>query len=157
MKVEQRPVEEVVPYARNPRHNADAIDKVAASIREYGWQQPIVVDGEMTIIAGHTRYEAAKRLGLTDVPVQVADDLTPAQVRAYRLADNRLHEDAGWDSELLAIELGDLNDEDFELSKTGFDSDELSRIIGYADLETPENGSDAAPAQNECPKCGYQW
>ncbi|MDX1426110.1 MAG: ParB N-terminal domain-containing protein, partial [Kiloniellales bacterium] len=82
MKVSLIPIDQVVPYARNPRKTAAAVDKVAASIREFGWRQPIVVDSEMVIIAGHCRFEAAKRLGLAKVPVHVADGLPPAQVRA---------------------------------------------------------------------------
>ena len=150
MQVEHRAIDEVVPYARNPRNNADAIDKVAASIREYGWQQPIVVDGEMTIIAGHTRYEAARRLGLAEVPVKIADDLTPAQVRAYRLADNRLHQDATWDDRLLALELGDLRDEDFDLAKTGFEDSEIEAALAKAAAtEQGNTDEDEAPEAQE--------
>ena len=115
MKVELTEIGRVIPYARNPRKNEAAIAKVAASIKEYGFRQPIVVDEEMVIIAGHTRLQAAQTLGLKKVPVHVATGLTQAQIKAYRLADNRTHEDAEWDEDLLAIELGELSEMDFDL------------------------------------------
>src|SRR5271170_3893489 len=105
MQIQTLFIEAILPYARNPRHNEAAVAKVAASLREFGWKQPIVVDREYTIVVGHTRWLAAQQLGMTQVPVLVADDLTPAQIKAYRLADNRTHEEATWDNELLAIEL----------------------------------------------------
>jgi len=115
-----------IPYARNARVIPDsAVGKVAASIKEFGFKQPIVVDGEGVIVAGHTRLLAAERLGLDAVPVLVADDLTPAQVKAYRLADNRTGQEATWDMELLGIELEDLAGLDIDLSLTGFDAEEL--------------------------------
>ena len=122
MKVELLEIGRVVPYARNPRRNDMAVAKVAASIKEYGFRQPIVVDEEMVIIAGHTRLQAAQSLGLKKVPVHVATGLSQAQIKAYRLADNRTHEDAEWDEELLAIELGELNELGFDLDLTGFEA-----------------------------------
>ena len=107
MIVTEMPIERLVPYARNPRNNASAIDAVKASIAEFGFRQPIVVDEKMVVIVGHTRLEAAKSLGLKLVPVHVAEGLTPAQARAYRLMDNRSHENAEWDDELLRLEFGD--------------------------------------------------
>jgi len=103
MKIENKPIAGVHPYPSNPRKNKAAVDKVVAWIGEFGWRQLIVVDGEVVIIAGHTRYGAARVLGLADVPVQLAEGLTPAQVRAFRLKDNRLHEDAESDENLLRI------------------------------------------------------
>src|SRR5215213_7093202 len=100
MNIELVPIEKVVPYARNPRQNQGAVAKVAASLREFGWRQPIVVDGAMTVVVGHTRLMAARQLGMREVPVHVATGLTPAQVKAYRLADNRTHEEAEWDKDL---------------------------------------------------------
>ncbi len=97
MKVTWWKLEEIIPYSRNARKiPSQAIDKVAASIREFGWRQPIVVDSQGVIICGHTRLLAAQKLGLEQAPVHVADNLTPAQVRAYRLLDNRSHEETGW-------------------------------------------------------------
>lgn len=132
MKVELVPLERVIPYARNPRKNSLAVDKVAASLKEFGWKQPLVVDAEHVIIAGHTRWLAAKKLGLREVPVVIATDLSPAQVKAYRLADNRTHEEAIWDEELLALELGELADLEIDLSLTAFNSDEIAALLAKA-------------------------
>src|SRR5271170_527758 len=103
------PIDRPIPYARNSRKIPQrAIDKVAASINEFGWRVPIVVDKDDVIICGHTRLLAAKKLGLDQVPVHVADNLTPAQVKAYRLMDNRSHDDTSFDLELLGLELEEL-------------------------------------------------
>jgi ParB-like chromosome segregation protein Spo0J len=126
----ERPIADVLPYAGNPRKNDTAVAKVAASLREFGWRQPIVVDETLTVIAGHTRLLAARSLGMTTVPVHVAKGLTAAQVRAYRLADNRTAQEAEWDNDLLALELGALADQKFDLSLTGFDTGELARMLG---------------------------
>ncbi len=131
MKVELIDIGRVVPYVRNPRRNENAITKVAASIKEYGFRQPIVVDEELVIIAGHTRLQAAQSLGLKKVPVHIATGLTQAQIKAYRLADNRTHEDAEWDEELLAIELGELDELGFDLDLTGFEAIELERVARW--------------------------
>lgn len=129
MVVEFWPVDKVVPYARNPRiAPAEAVAKVAASLKEFGWRQPIVVDAEGVIIAGHTRLLAAQRLGLERVPVHIATDLSDAQVKAYRLADNRVAQETTWDYEMLNIELEDLSGLDIDLALTGFDPDELAGL-----------------------------
>src|SRR5229473_1897963 len=130
----------VIPYARNSRKIPDrAIDKVAASIKEFGWRQAIVVDKDFVIICGHTRLLAAKKLGLKQVPVHVADNLTPAQVKAYRLMDNRSHEEADWDLELLGPELEELKGLDFDLELTGFDEREIEDLLADPDLEDKAN------------------
>jgi DNA modification methylase len=138
------PIERVIPYGRNPRQNADAVAKVAGSIAEFGWRQPIVVDRDMVVVAGHTRLAAAQRLGLKTVPVHVAAELTPAQARAYRLMDNRSHQDAEWNDELLALELAELQIEEFDLALSGFDDAELERLLGALDEERGDDlqGSD---------------
>lgn len=120
------------PYPNNPRKNEHAIEPVANSIREFGFKQPIVVDKDNMIIAGHTRLLAARELGLTEVPVIVADDLTPEQVKAYRLADNKTGELAGWDFEQLDIELGDIAD--IDMSNFGFDLDGDETRMDSADM-----------------------
>jgi ParB-like chromosome segregation protein Spo0J len=143
MEVRLAPIGEIVPYARNPRKNLGAVSKVAASLREFGWRQPIVVDSEMTVIVGHTRLLAAQQLGMTEVPIHVALGLTPTQIKAYRLADNRVGEEATWDRELLALELGDLQGDGFELNLTGFGDTELTNLLGSpseADLMDPTDG-----------------
>ena len=114
------PIKSIRPYEKNPRRNDEAVDAVAASIKEFGWQQPIVVDKDGVIIAGHTRYKAAKKLKCDTVPVVVADDLTEDQVKAYRLADNKTGELAEWDTALLDEELAELAD--FDMSQFGFDT-----------------------------------
>ena len=129
MLVEMWPIERVKPYERNPRKNDGAVDAVAASLKAFGWRQPVVVDPKDVIVVGHTRWKAAKKLGLPQVPVHVATDLTPEQIKAYRLADNKLNEIAGWDMELLPIELGDLKAAEFDLKLVGFDDDELAKIF----------------------------
>lgn len=150
MKVELIEIDRVIPYVRNPRKNDAAITKVAASIKEYGFRQPIVVDEEMVIIAGHTRLMAAKQLALKKVPIHVATGLSKAQVKAYRLADNRTHEDAEWDEELLAIELGELNDLGFDLDLTGFDAIELEELLDGAAMDGLTE-DDAIPEAPEVP------
>ena len=136
LKVQYWPIDEVHPYPNNPRNNDDAAEYVANSISEFGWQQPIVVDTDGTIIAGHTRLKAAELLGMDTVPVVVADNLTPAQVSAYRLADNKVAEAATWDMEALAVELEGL-EVDFDM--TMFDFDAGISIDGFGeDFELPD-------------------
>ena len=129
MKIEQWKLADVKPYEHNPRINDAAVDVVAASIREFGFRQPIVVDEEGVIIVGHTRFKAAQELGLEEVPVHVAQGLTPAQVKAYRLADNKTGELAEWDYDLLPIELADLQGMDFDLDLIGFSSGDLAKLL----------------------------
>lgn len=114
MKVENWDIDKVTPYPHNPRDNDDAVPYVANSIKEFGWQQPIVVDKDGVVIAGHTRLKAAKELGLDEVPVIVADGLSPEQVKAFRLADNKSGELADWDISLLDDELNDIFDINME-------------------------------------------
>ena len=108
MHVEMWPLSRIKPYPGNPRINDDAVDAVAAYIREYGFLQPIVVDQDYVIVVGHTRWKAAQKLGLEKVPVHVAKDLTPAQIKAYRIADNQTATIAEWDYDQMPIELADL-------------------------------------------------
>jgi DNA modification methylase len=130
----------VIPYARNSRKIPErAIDKVAASIKEFGWRQPIVVDKDFVVICGHTRLLASKKLGLKQVPVHVAYNLTPAQVKAYGLMDNRSHEEADWDLELLGPELEELKGLDFDLELTGFDEREIEDLLADPDLDDRAN------------------
>ena len=150
--VEWWPAERVIPYARNPRTATDtAVGKVAASIKEFGFRVPIIVDGEGVIIAGHTRLAAAQRLGLERVPVLAAADLSPAQVKAYRIADNRTAQETGWERELLELELEDLRGLEFDLSLTGLDplefvdhgdpTDPDEEWVGMPEFEQGDKGS----------------
>jgi ParB-like chromosome segregation protein Spo0J len=150
MKVELWKISDIKPYPGNPRQNDAAVDAVAESIRQFGFRQPIVVNTDGVIICGHTRYRAALKLGLTEVPVHVATDLTPAQVKAYRIADNKTAELASWDYELLPIELSALHGMDFDMGLLGFSKDELAKIFdpgvqeGLTDPdEIPEPPDDA--------------
>ena len=131
-------------YEKNPRHNDEAVEAVARSIKEFGWQQPIVVDKDMVVIVGHTRLKAAEQLGLTEVPVVVADHLTPEQVQAYRIADNKTGELAEWDYALLPMELKDLQNADFDLSVLGFDADELDQLLN-GDAGDPVSEGETEP------------
>lgn len=123
MKVINKLLTELTPYNNNPRDNTEAVEPVAASIREFGFKVPIVIDAAGIIVAGHTRYKAAQLLGLDKVPCIVADDLTPEKIKAFRLADNRTGELAEWDMETLEQELTDLTAFDFDMSQFGFDDD----------------------------------
>jgi site-specific DNA-methyltransferase (adenine-specific) len=129
MHVEMRPIGSIKPYDQNPRVNDAGVDAVAASMRAFGVRQPIVVDEQDVIIVGHTRYKAALKLGMTEVPVHVAVGLTPEQARAYRIADNQTANLSDWDYDLLPIELAGLREADFELGLLGFDPDELARLL----------------------------
>jgi DNA modification methylase len=130
MKIEHRRLTDVRPYEQNPRRNDDGVNAVAASIREFGFRQPIVVDDEGVIIVGHTRWKAAQKLGLDEVPVHVATDLSPEQIKAYRIADNQTSNLSTWDFDLLPLELAELQTADFDLDLLGFPADELTRIMG---------------------------
>jgi DNA modification methylase len=130
LNIEYRPVESLVPYAKNARtHSDEQVAQIAASIREFGWTNPILVDGDRGVIAGHGRLLAARKLELDTVPVIELAHLTPTQKRAYILADNRLAENAGWDKELLSLELADLNLSDFDLNLLGFSDEELADLL----------------------------
>jgi len=161
MQIEMRKLAEVKPYERNPRLNDNAVDAVARSIQEFGFRQPIVVDVEGVIICGHTRWKAAQKLGLETVPVHVAKDMTPEQVRAYRIADNKLAEMATWDIELLPIELSELQAMDVDLAMIGFDAESLARIMepevtqGQTDPDAvPEPPDEAISAKGEVYQLG---
>ncbi len=134
LAVEFRPVRDVRPYEANPRQNDEAVDAVARSIKEFGFRQPIVVDGDGVIVVGHTRYKAAQQLGFTEVPVHVAD-LTPEQARAYRIADNQTSNLSTWDLDLLPAELAQLQDVGFDMSLLGFDLAEIDAMLAPAPTE----------------------
>lgn len=123
-KIVQKGIDEVIPYERNPRKNDNAVDCVANSIRAFGFQNPIIIDEQNVIICGHTRLKAAKKLGLKQVPCVVATGLTDAEIRAYRIADNKVGEFAEWDNDLLAseLELCDMNMIDFGIDLNGIGS-----------------------------------
>ena len=129
MKIELRKLSDITPYDKNPRVNGAAVDAVAKSIEEFGFRQPIVVDELGVIIVGHTRFKAAQKLGLEEVPVHVAVGLTAAQAKAYRIADNQTGNIADWDFDLLPLELLELKEMDFDLDLLGFSEDEMTKIF----------------------------
>ena len=135
MKIQEVNIEDIIPYAKNPRQNDEAIAKVASSLKEFGWRQPIVVDKEMVVIAGHTRLGAARRLNYKKVPIHIATDLTENQIKAYRIADNRVGQEAKWDEDLLSLELKDLQLDGYDLEQTGFNDDELDALLAEAVTE----------------------
>jgi DNA modification methylase len=152
MEIVTWPIERITPYRRNARKiPQEAIDKVASSIREFGWRQPVVVDREGVIICGHTRLLAAQKLELRDVPVHVADNLTPAQARAYRLLDNRSHEESTWDFDLLGLELLDLKGMGVDLDLTGFNFDEIDELLARTEGDSGLTDPDEVPEVPENP------
>ena len=158
MSVELRPLDAVRPYSNNPRQNLDAVEAVAESIRRFGFRQPIVVDADGVIVAGHTRFRAAQRLGLATVPVHVATDLTADEVRAYRLADNKTAELASWDTAMLSIELDALRGARIDWTLLGFDEEELAKLLAPAGTEGLTD-PDAVPEKPTDPitKPGDLW
>lgn len=150
MQVDNVPISSITPYAKNPRNNAAAVSDVARSIKEFGWQQPIVVDKQSVIIVGHTRYFAALSLGLRKVPIVTAKSLSKAKVKAYRIADNKVGEIATWDDSLLKLELADLilePGDDEGVVFTGFMGDELLALLDdEPEQEQLLNGAEAIDA-----------
>lgn len=141
MKIEQWKTLDIIPYENNPRVNDMAVNKVAMSLEQYGWQQPLVVDSEGIVIAGHTRLKAAMKLGMETCTVVVADKLTPEQVRAYRIADNRTGELAEWDHDKLVEEIQGLHDLGFDVELTGFSMNDLDIDGESGDGDSDENYS----------------
>ena len=136
-------INEVIPYEKNPRRNEKAVEAVANSIKEFGWKNPIIVDKDMVIISGHTRRLAALKLGLKTVPVVIADDMTDEQVRAFRLADNRVASFSTWDEEKLKQEIGEISS--IDLSDFGFKQDDIQDVFREQ------------AKVHVCPKCGFEW
>ncbi len=162
--IERRSVESLIPYARNARTHSDAqVAQIAASITEWGWTTPVLVDEGDQIIAGHGRIMAARKLGIEEVPVMVARGWSEAQRRAYVLADNKLALNSDWDEELLKVELQEVEDLGFNLESIGFGVGELSALF---DEPTGKDGSetsskeldpDAYALDHKCPKCGFEF
>ena len=162
MRIEWWDIDRVIPYKNNPRHNDDAVEKVANSLREFGWKQSLVVDSDGVLIVGHTRLKAAKSLGMDKVPVLVANDLTPAQVQAYRIADNASGGIAEWDFDLLAVEVDGLQ-VDFDMEDFGVDMSKLDFSFGDApeivnsSKEIDVSSFDDDKFEHECPRCGFRF
>ena len=158
-QVERRPIASLVPYARNARLHSDAqIAQIAASIREWGWTIPVLVDEAGALIAGHGRVLAARQLEITEVPTMVARGWSEAKIRAYRVADNKLAELSTWDNELLGLELSDLRDLGATVELTGFDAKSIEDLI--AGPKAPgqfEDYDETIETEHTCPKCGFRW
>jgi len=154
--IKQINVDKLIPYINNPRKNDDAVDQVASSIKNFGFKVPIVIDSENEIVTGHTRIKAAKKLGIEEVPCIIADDLTPAQIKAFRIADNKVGEFAEWDMDLLGLELSELEELEFDISDMGFEDEELDDILGR-DAEVVEDDFDEEPPDEPESKLGDIW
>jgi ParB-like chromosome segregation protein Spo0J len=151
-RIELWPLEKLIPYARTPRTHSDTqVAQIAASIAEFGINNPILVDTKAGVIAGHGRLLAARKLQLAEIPVIVLDHLTEAQKRAYILADNQLALNAGWDDTLLAAELAALQKEDFNLDLIGFEDAELTRLLAAQDAAEGLTDEDAVPELQATP------
>lgn len=155
--IELLSIDEIHPYGNNPKtHPSEQVEKIASSIRQFGWDQPIVVDGEGEIIKGHGRYKAAKKLALARVPVITQSDLTEAQARAARIADNKSSE-SSWDEDLLSAEMALLNESADTLESTGFDDDELDDLLDEPPMPEEFGEVEEVVTEHECPECGYEW
>ena len=164
MQIHSRPVDGLIPYARNSRtHTDEQVAQIAASIREFGWTNPVLLDGASGIIAGHGRVLAARKLGMAEVPCIELAHLSEAQKKAYIIADNKLALNSGWDDELLALELTDLHADAFDMSLIGFGPHELEIAMGLeVDAPAPESSSkeidpDDYHMGHQCPKCGFEF
>lgn len=162
LRITYRDPHDLKPRAKNPRtHTPKQVKQIAASIQEFGFVNPVLVDADAGIIAGHARVEASKLIGMTDVPTVRVDHLTPAQIRAYVIADNRLAETAGWDRSLLALELQELSVElNFDVTVTGFETAEVDLIIGELGQDTPDEADQVPPIDRTVPavsKPGDLW
>jgi len=160
VKIEQRKIEALIPYVNNSRtHSDEQVAQIAASVREFGWTNPILVDGQNGIIAGHGRLAAARKLGLTEVPVIVLDHLSEAQKKALVIADNKLASNAGWDDEMLRLELGDLQEMGFDATIAGFTTEELDALLSVTEGTDGLTDEDAVPEAPEEPttRLGDVW
>lgn len=155
---------DIVPYASNPRNNdGDAVDRVAASIKEYGFNVPIVIDKDNVIITGHTRYKAANKLKLNEVPCIRAEHLSPAQVKAYRIADNKVSEYSKWNDELLTIEMEQLQELSLDLELTGFEEWEIEHLLNplsdddLREFFVEKEDKPKEEKKTTCPECGCEF
>jgi len=161
--LESWPTDSLIEYARNPRKNDHAVDRVAAAIREFGFRVPILAKSDKTIVDGHLRLKAAKKLGLEEVPVLLCDDMTDIQVRAFRLSVNKVSEFADWDDEMLRVELDELGKDGFDIELTGFSLDEVATLL--IDGSDFEPGSEDDQGQLDkldpkivtCPHCSKEF
>ena len=157
MNIIYKQTEDLIPYANNPRNNSGAIDKVASSINHFGFKVPVIIDKKNEIICGHTRILAAKKLNMSEIPCIIADDLTETQIKAFRLADNKVAEYSEWNMELLDLELAELSELDFDMKE--FDFGEVEK---ETEAEEPidldgDAKKDEDLTECHCPKCGFNF
>ena len=163
LKIQYKLIADLIPYARNSRtHDEAQVAQIAASIREFGWTNPVLLDGNNGIIAGHGRVLAAQKLGETQVPTIELGHMSESQKRAYIIADNKLALNAGWDNEMLALEIADLKDAGYDLGLTGFSLDEIdliSKEINFDPATEEEQGKldELEPKWVACPHCGKEF
>jgi ParB-like chromosome segregation protein Spo0J len=161
-KVQKWAIDKLIPYARNARtHSDEQVAQIAASIKEWGWTTPVLVDEDGGIIAGHGRTLAAQKLKMTEVPVMVAKGWSETKKRAYVIADNKIALNSGWDDELLKLELYALDEADYALDMTGFTGDELTEVM-FGKLIEPESPDefkevDETDMGHKCPRCGFEF
>ena len=160
MNIETWPLDKLIPYARNPRKNDDAVTRMAASIREFGFKIPILARSSGDVVDGHLRLKAAKKLHLETVPVMLCDEWTVAQVKAFRLMVNRSVAWAEWDEKLLGLELGELKELNFDLELTGFNPLELDVFLNgpqFGPVSPDEQGRLDRLKTIKCPECGHEF
>ena len=156
MELTYKKIEELIPYENNPRKNDNAVDAVAASIKEFGFKVPVILDADNVIVCGHTRYRAAQKLGIKEIPCIMADDLSDEQIRAFRLADNKTAELAEWDFSLLDVELENI---DLDMSEFGFEigTDDIEDFDYNVDEKTDSEFTKKEENYVECPCCGMRF
>ena len=157
MKVHDISIYDIKDYENNPRRiSEEAVNAVASSIREFGFKQPIVIDKNNVIVCGHTRVRAAKKLGIEEIPCIIADDLTPEQIKAFRLADNKTSELSAWDFDKLDLELEELN-LDFDMGEFGFEGEGIKQITANENKEIDIDDFGEEKFHHECPRCGFKF
>ena len=157
MKVHDISIYDIKDYENNPRRiSEEAVNAVASSIREFGFKQPIVIDKNNVIVCGHTRVRAAKKLGIEEIPCIIADDLTPEQIKAFRLADNKTSELSAWDFDKLDLELEELN-LDFDMGEFGFEGEGIKQITANENKEIDTDDFGEEKFNHECPRCGFKF
>lgn len=150
------PIQDIVPYEQNPRKNDRAVEVVAKSIKEFGFLVPVILDDKNVIVAGHTRIKAALKLGLAEIPVVYTENLNEKQIKVFRIMDNKTHEFANWDFELLKIELNELDNLKFDLNLTGFSVADIENMDKFMDKDS-KNIDENISTENKCPRCSYKW
>lgn len=157
MKIKEISIDLITPYANNPRNNEKAVEYVRESIEQFGFKVPIVLNGNYEIVCGHTRYEAAKLLGISEVPCVIADDLTDEQIKMFRLADNKVAEMSSWDFELLAPELEAIKAAEIDVEMLGFVEEQAAPIKNFDNSEIYGEDFNDEKYKYECPECGFHF